>query len=229
MSVRARANVLFQQRQKRDPHRGRREEAVDAVLGDLVEHARRVRRLHQPVLAAEHQPRHQEHMHLRAVIERQRVELPVARREVRCQRRAHVLVDERPVRHDRALRRCGRARRVQELRHVLVVHVRVERGRRRVLCHRQHVLVRRAVAQRAGDLELEPRRADLVRKRGVVEQRAAARLRDQIAQLLAAERVVDRHVDEPGLGRPQPQQRVGVGVPSERCDPVAPGQPQPEQ
>jgi hypothetical protein len=127
-------------------------------------------------------------------------------------------VHERAVGHHRALRPRGRAGRVEQLDERVVGRVGVDlgdvagggAGQQRVLRVAQRE--RRAVAEHGVEVLLQLR---------VEQHGAAAGLLEQVGELVAGERVVDRHVDEPGARAGEEAEQVRVRVAPVGGDAVA--------
>ena len=70
---------------------------------------------------------------------------------------------------------------------------------------------------------------EAARQGGVAQRHPAAGLVHEVGQLRAGQRVVDRHVHQPGPGAAEKPEQVGVGIPAVGRHPVAFGQPETEQ
>ncbi len=191
----------------------------------------RHRRRQQKAGHSREQRGEQEDVHLRRVVERQGSELRIAARDIEHRDAAHVMAHQRPVGHHRALRRGRRAGRVEDLRDRVVVDVLIDR--RHLLVGGDHLEQADLLAvDRALDGAEEggaQRRADRRQRAGesrIVEDRARAALLEDVGQLFAGEREVDRHVDEPGAAAGEKEDGVDVGVLPERRHPITRRQPE---
>ena len=229
---------------QRDPHRGRCEQAVGPAVFDQVEDGDRVRGVQQGVLRADRQVGQQEDVHLRRVVERQRVHRPVGLLEVQGGDGAQVLVHQGPVGHHRALGQRRGARGVQELYEVLgagrsgvrrpagLLRRRATRARlvrrrrpagagpvRRPWSRRCHACEQRivGVAQRQHPHPVRQPGG----QRGVGEHQRAPGLLDDVPQVLTGQAVVDGYVHQPGAGAAEKADQVGVGVVAVGRDPPA--------
>lgn len=166
-------------------------------------------------------------MHPGGVVERHRVQRRVVGRASQGGDAGDVLVHERPVGHHRALGPRGRAGGVEQLDEVGVGHLDVD------LRHlpRPGALEQRTgcVAERHHLLRRTLERVHLRGERGIDQRDPAARLQQEVRELLADEAVVDRHVHETRSGAGQEGDEVGVRVPAVRGDPVTLDEPEVEQ
>ncbi len=206
-----------------DPYRRRGEEAVRLPRLDQVEDALRDRRVHDRVPGPHRQVRQQEDVHLRRVVERQRVDGPVVLGQVQGLDRALVLVHESPVGHHRALRQGGGPRGVEELDQCARVPVAVE-GQWLGQLRQEGV---GGVAQRPHPVPV----GDPPDQVGIGEDQGARGVVQDVREVLAGEVLVDRDMDEPGPRAGEVGEEVGVRVVGEGGDPVPCGQcvPLPQQ
>lgn len=147
-------------------------------------------------------------MQLRRVVERQRVERPVRLLQVEGQDGTGVGVQQRAVRHHRALGQRGGAGGVEQLREIALVRAAGqdrERPRRGLDPLQQGA---GGVAQR----QCPHAARQPVFEQRVGEHQCGAGLFEEVAQVLAGEVVVDGHVHQPGAGTAQEADQIGVGV-----------------
>ncbi|SIJ52534.1 Uncharacterised protein [Mycobacteroides abscessus subsp. abscessus] len=161
----------------------------------------------------------EEDVHLRGVVERQRVDGPVVTGEVEAGQAREVLVDEGTVGHHRALGRRGRPRGVEQLRDVGVGDVEfVGRGRADV--------ARRGGIEEGGQaphLRRRPRGRRVHRLDEVVvgEDDLGPGVGEDVVEFVAGELEVHGHVDESRACAGEVEEEVEVGVLPVRRDPVA--------
>lgn len=197
-----------------DPHGGRREETVGAARFDGVEDLLRVRAVQDGVLGADREIRKQKHMHLGGVVERQRVQRPVALAQIEGGDGADVLVDERPVGHHRALGLGGGARGVEQLDQVFGPGLPL-RGE---VAGCTQLGQQRAVRVAQGPDGQSARQPG--REIRVGEDEGAARLLDDVGEIVAGEVLVDRDMDESRACAAEEADEIRVGVVAKGGDPV---------
>ncbi len=219
--------------QQADPHRRGREERRDAAFLDQPQHKVRSRRLDQMRGGADQHLRQREAVHLRRVIQRQGRQRDIGAAELQLNDAAGILRHQRPMRHHGALRGRRGARGVEQLGEIAVVDVRhLQIWPGFIASDDQHVEFAVGRAREAAvkiHRHLGPDRRHRGGKIRIVDQRARARLLDDVFEFAGGQRVVDRHVDEARSRAGQPEDQVGIRVAGIGRDPIALLQPATQQ
>ncbi len=162
-------------------------------------------------------------MHLRRVVEGERVQGAVVVAVLQGLDTARVVGDERPVRERRALRGGGGPGGVQDLRGVPFLELDV--GLVGVVPAQRHAQDVEAVTVQQGAVYRgtgpAAHRVHVLPERRGVEERLRAGLVEDVEKLVPGEGEVDGDVDQAGPHAPQPEQDIGVGVRAVGGYPVA--------
>jgi hypothetical protein len=140
--------------QESDPDRRRGEHGVDLFVFDETAALLRVGLQEHEVRRPHEQVRHYADVHLGRVVERERMQHPVLVTKLECLYAANVLGHKRPMRQHGAFGCGSRSRRVQYLRHVLIVYLDLGLGGTFPASRHAHNVEFISIVERAADLRL---------------------------------------------------------------------------
>ncbi len=206
--------------QQRDPHRGRREEAGDLVLFDQCEQFVGRGLAGDDVAAADVDGRAEEHVELRAVVQRQGVQGAVGLGDLGVDDAAHVLPEHGVVREHGALGARLRAAGVDDLGQIQTAQRHLGQGIGAggefvEGVHASHRLARVFAGQPDELLDLRFQRRGFARKPGqaaVGGEGAGAGVAQDVGHLVGLEHEVDRHQHRATAGQRKAQRGKTVRV-----------------